>query len=106
MSVTETNVPTEAVPEARVKRPTQSYVRTDAARPERLTGQGLQVLNAIEELEGPFTSEDVLNKTKGQFKTRQPEDRIVAYYLARFKRNGLLVTEGVATKSAEPVDAA
>jgi hypothetical protein len=91
MSTTETP---EAAEAPRAKRITQTYVRTAKPKPDRLTGQGLQVLQAIEDLNCPFVADDVVEKTKGSFKTRQPDERIVGYYLAKFKRQGLLVVEG------------
>lgn len=92
MSITE--VPEGgAEPVVRKQRATQIYVRTEKERPGRLGGQGAIVLDAIDAL-GQATAAQVNEATKGKFQTRQPEERIVAFYLAKFKRAGLLKAVG------------
>jgi hypothetical protein len=70
-------------------RQTQVYVRTEKEAKD-MKGQGA-----------------IVEKTKGQFQTRQSEERVVGFYLSKFKREGLakIVEAPVAETSTEAIEA-
>jgi hypothetical protein len=74
----------------RKQRTGYTYVRTEKEASAKLGGQGKIILTAIEEF-GPTTSAALAVKCDGAFSTRQPVERVVAFYLAKFKREGLVV---------------
>jgi hypothetical protein len=86
-------------------RQTQVYVRTEKEAKD-MKGQGAIVLAALSEL-GRGTVAEIVEKTKGQFQTRQSEERVVGFYLSKFKREGLakIVEAPVAETSTEAIEA-
>jgi len=90
----------EAPAKASKPRKTQVYVRTEKDAKE-MKGQGAVILAALSEL-GQATVADLVAKTKGQFPTKQSEERVVGFYLSKFKREGLAkVTEVEAPATTE-----
>lgn len=88
-----------------------TYVRTEAEPKKEMKGQGAIVFNGLKELGGKATADQVTEHVKGKFAgSRQPDARIVRYYLTQFKRDGLVtaVNPEAPAKPAEgtPVAAA
>lgn len=76
------------------------YTRTDKQPEKELKGQGAIVLEHITSMESG-TIAQVAEACKGLFKTRQSDERIVGFYLSKFKREGF-----VTTSETEAADAA
>jgi len=64
------------------------YVRTEKEA-KNMKGQGAVVLAALEHF-GQATTAQIIEHTKGQYPTRQPEERVVGFYISKFKREGLI----------------
>ncbi len=88
-------------------RKTQVYVMTEK-EPKEMKGQGAIVYAALKDL-GQGTVADLVAKTKGAFQTKQSEERVVGFYLSKFKREGLakvIETEAAASEaSAQAIEA-
>jgi hypothetical protein len=68
-----------------------TYVRTEQASKKEMKGQGAIVFKGLEELGGKATADQLTEHCKGKFVgSRQPDGRIVRYYLTQFKRDGLV----------------
>lgn len=89
------DIATETAPETTEKkkrqRITQIYVRTEKEAPEGMRGQGLTVLEALNEVK-QATVAQLVTACAGKFQTKQDDARIVAFYLSKFKREGLVTT--------------
>ena len=95
--------PDAAAQAAAAPRATQFYVRTNKAMKEGMRGQGKTVLDAIA-AKGtkPTNLTELATELKGKFPgTRQDEQRIIGFYLSKFKREGLI--NAVAPPAAAPV---
>lgn len=77
--------------EKKATRATRTYTRTEKQPEKELKGQGAIVLAKITEM-GSGTILQVAEACKGMFKTRQTDERIVGFYLSKFKREGFVST--------------
>jgi len=66
------------------------FVRTEKAPKQELRGQAAVVLEAIEAREDGGTIEQLGHDVTGTLVTRQDPERVVAYYLCIFKKQGLV----------------
>jgi hypothetical protein len=73
------------------QRASQVYTRTEKQPEKELKGQGALVLAKITEM-GSGTIPEVAEALKGQFQTRQSDERVVGFYLSKFKREGYVST--------------
>ena len=82
---------TQAAPaKAAADRATQSYVRTNKEAKADMRGQGKIVLDAINAAGGPVNIASLVAKI-GKFEgSRQDPERVVGFYLSKFKREGYI----------------
>jgi hypothetical protein len=86
---------TQTVPKNKAVRPGSVYRRTDKKPEKDMKGQGAIVFNAIS-ARGSATMNDIVADTEGKFVgTRQSGERIVGFYLSKFKREGYVTTDAV-----------
>jgi len=86
---------------ARAPRTLQKYVRTTKEAKE-MKGQGRIVLDYLNSTTTPKTVTEVTEAVKGGISTKQDPERVVGFYLTKFKRDGLVN----AIKSGETEQAA
>ncbi len=85
----------------RAARTQQKYVRTNKVAKE-MKGQGRIVLDYLNSTTEPKTVAEVTEAVKGAIQTKQGAERVVAFYLTRFKRDGLVNVAGKeASEAAE-----
>lgn len=85
-------------------RATQKYVRTSKEAKE-MKGQGRIVLEALNAAKEPMTVTQLTELLKGKFETRQDPERVVGFYLSKFKREGLVNVAKTEEPVAEPAAA-
>ncbi len=97
-----TSTEAQAERPAATPRATQSYVATDKETKGEMRGQGKIVMDAIKAAGGPVNVTS-LSQTIGKFEgSRQDTERVVVFYLSKFKREGLVkVVEAPASAPAE-----
>lgn len=85
----------EGAAKSRAPRTLQKYVRTNKEAKD-MRGQGKVVLDFLNSTTVPKTVQEVTEAVKGGIETKQDPERVVGYYLTRFKRDGLVnvVKEG------------
>jgi hypothetical protein len=87
----------EGAAKERAPRTLQKYVRTTKEAKE-MKGQGRIVLDYLNSTTTPKTVTEVTEAVKGGITTKQDPERVVGFYLTKFKRDGLVNT----TKAGEP----
>jgi hypothetical protein len=86
----------------RAPRTTQKYVRTTKEAKE-MRGQGRVVLDFLNATTEPKSVAEVTEAVKGAIGGKQAPERVVGYYLTRFKRDGLVnvvKSDGTSTPGA------
>ena len=76
-----------------VQRVTQRYVRTNKEVKE-MKGQGRIILEALEKSDKPLNVSELTEQVKGKFETRQDPERVVGFYLSKWKREGIVNVAG------------
>jgi hypothetical protein len=59
----------------------QLFKHTGAEPKEKLAPQAMEIIAIIKEAGEPITREDVVKRMDGRVKTRQPQERILTYYV-------------------------
>ena len=67
----------------------QRYQRTDKVPAKELRGQGKETFDAVVKAHGPVTAKEVASACVFAG-SRQDKERVAAYYLAQFKKDGLV----------------
>ena len=79
----------EGAAKERAPRTLQKYVRTTKEAKE-MKGQGRIVLDYLNSTTDPKTVTEVTEAVKGAITTKQDPERVVGFYLTKFKRDGLV----------------
>jgi hypothetical protein len=79
----------EGAAKERAPRTQQKYVRTQKEAKE-MKGQGRIVLDYLNATTEPKTVTEVTEAVKGGITTKQDPERVVGFYLTKFKRDGLV----------------
>jgi len=79
----------EGAAKERAPRTQQKYVRTTKEAKE-MKGQGRIVLDYLNSTTEPKTVTEVTEAVKGGITTKQDPERVVGFYLTKFKRDGLV----------------
>ena len=87
-------------------RETQRYILSDKAPKESMKGQGRLVYDQLKLQSGPVTVGELTKAVvaTGQLTTRQDAERVVGFYLSKFKREGIVSVQA-APAAAEAVNA-
>lgn len=80
---------TEGAAGDRAPRTQQKYQRTNKEAKD-MRGQGRVVLDYLNSVTEPKTVSEVTEAVKGGITTKQAPERVVGYYLTKFKRDGLV----------------
>src|SRR5262245_3095327 len=75
------------------------YIRTDKKVEREMKGQGAVVMKVLDE-QKQGTLSSISELCKGKFQTRQSVERVVGFYLSKFKREGYLRSEAPVETSA------
>lgn len=95
----------KSTPSGRAPRAQVRYLRTNKEAKEG-KGQGRLVLDVLNATTKPLTVEDIANQIKGGLQTRQDPQRVVGYYMSKFKREGIVnAIEPEKTTATETVSA-
>lgn len=86
----------------RAPRTQQRYQRTNKEAKE-MKGQGRIVLDYLNSVTEPKTVAEVTEAVKGAITTNQTPERVVGFYLTKFKKDGLVI--GIKAGESVPVGA-
>lgn len=84
----------------RAPRTQQRYQRTNKEAKE-MKGQGRIVLDYLNSVTEPKTVSEVTEAVKGGITTKQSAERVVGFYLTKFKKDGLVI--GIKAGESAPV---
>lgn len=91
---------TESAAGERAPRTQQRYQRTNKEAKE-MKGQGRIVLDYLNSVTEPKTVAEVTEAVKGAITTNQTAERVVGFYLTKFKKDGLVI--GIKAGESAPV---